>query len=209
MEQWLRGLAGLPADPGLIHSTHWEAYNYLNTSFRGSHALFQPLLPPVIHVVNRHTYKQNTHTHKKYNKEKSRDVAQWHAYLAWVRMTQIQLSVLDVGRAWLCWPHPPLVAGLSPLPSEDVSRELPSLVTNLCLQHPPLHSKQPCYRSHHWLLFSWIEWKVFSSHPLRPITRVWHSLSLSSPWNTVVLTSYQYTYFPDFVSLSQLFCLVV
>jgi hypothetical protein len=38
--QWLRALTDLAGEPGLIPSSHMAAHNHLNSTFRGSDALY-------------------------------------------------------------------------------------------------------------------------------------------------------------------------
>lgn len=64
MALWLRAVACLLEDLGLISNAHkWFTTSY-NLSSRGSETLFLFPLAQGIYVVHKYTYKQNTYKHK-------------------------------------------------------------------------------------------------------------------------------------------------
>lgn len=69
LAQWLRTLAVLPEEQGLIPSTHRSTNNHFNSSFRGSDSVF---CSPGMHCMDmmpRHEYMQHTDAHKIYTNE--------------------------------------------------------------------------------------------------------------------------------------------
>jgi hypothetical protein len=64
MAQWLKALAALPEDLGLIQHSHGSSCLSLTPVLGKSNTLLWPLQVSGTHVVQRHTCKQNTPTHK-------------------------------------------------------------------------------------------------------------------------------------------------
>lgn len=63
MAQWLRALAAHSQDLGFILSTHMTTTRVYNSGFEG-YSTHSALLWYCMHVAQRHTCRQDTHTHK-------------------------------------------------------------------------------------------------------------------------------------------------
>jgi hypothetical protein len=70
LERWLRPLAVLQQDQGLIPSTHMVAHKHLNCS-SGSNTLFWPVWAPGVYMFHVHTCRQDTYTDTNKFKERS------------------------------------------------------------------------------------------------------------------------------------------
>ena len=64
MAQWLRALAALSEDPGLIPSIHMVAHDHIYvTPATGDQMLSSGCCGHYRHIAHRHTCRPNTHTH--------------------------------------------------------------------------------------------------------------------------------------------------
>ena len=109
-------MAALAEDPGSFLSIQMVAHSYPGLLFRESNTLFWPLQAPDIHMVQRHTYRQNTHEIN-FEKESKAMKRSWRGLEGWPVVTNMLSVVLRLPEpnceleACLCKPTDSKVGG--------------------------------------------------------------------------------------------------